>query len=544
MACENCNYVDTVIPMDYTKSAFQYINRKQYHNWKMIGIQATHDFVHGAGANAGITVDGSGRLMGVASGCKPIEEINQNNQMIGRGAWYFRAKVDGYSGQKSATYGIMGHCQSPGLVDRDDLSSQLASDVRDNVQPTAWDMEEPNIGTPMYRGWGLYQSNLFCACSDGYNSNWHMAVFIKEPKLDDDGNQQSDPSSPDGKAYNYYMQYEPDEDCSLRPDLDSRETCLARNSRRPGRFTSWEYLGGGKRRKWNTCEALSYNNSSSIRNSVCLNVNSSVFESNDILGVSGIQQYAPLQPQMVLQGVLVKLTSLPSCNHFDKVTPIKTGETTNPETGQTIENFTNFRCERAAIRFGGYCNVGAKWNPSCAFSTNGTQKQVHFNIQEYHYDRWDVSDDLISISDNRYKIFDELYTVPEMNYEIRVLAHKKSIIENYYNEKSGFEKSTWMQKRYLTGGKSSDSVKNENPDFAENGGRPGERLVVDGKVIPEFTSDPRGCSCQNPSDGAGAPYPIRPYSSFQYCANDFTCDKKCRVEISAGKETITLIKES
>lgn len=486
MACENCDYTDTIIPMDYTKSAFQFVNRKLYHNWKMIGIQASHDFVYGK-----IHLDSSGRLRGVASGCKPIEEINQNNQMIGRGAWYFRAKVDGYDGQKSATYGIMGHCQSPGLVSqREYLGGVGPADVQNNIQPSARQMEDPDLGTPFYRGWGLYQGSEFCACADGFNDTWHMAVFIQGPKYDIDGKFVPN-------QYEYYMQYDVDDDCGKFQDFEAKENCLARNSRRPGRFTSWDHLGGGVRRKWNTCEALSYTDQQAINNYGCLQTNASLFNSNDILGSAANGSFGPLMPMTIRQGVLVKLTSLPSCNHFDKVTRRIVNQYVNPENGQITYQYDVTRCERAAIRFAGWCNSGVGWGPSCAIGRSGTSKKFNYNVQEFHYDRWDKAIDGAG-GESAYKIFDELYEVPELSYKIRVLAHKKSVIMNYYNQKEGYEQSTWMTQRYVTGGSPTDSL-----------------------------STRRGCMCQNSSSGEGTPYPIRPYNTFVYCPNNFTCDKKC-----------------
>ena len=153
-------------------------------------MQASHDFVHGK-----ITQDASGHLKGIASGCKPVEEINQNNQLIGRGAWYLRAKSDDATG-KSATYGIMGHCQSPGVY----------SDVQMHIKPTAWEIEDPNF-MPFYRDWGLYQGQLFCQCP--YNPDWHVAVFVEETVTIDPFTRE-----PLNEPYKQtYMIYTPDEKC-------------------------------------------------------------------------------------------------------------------------------------------------------------------------------------------------------------------------------------------------------------------------------------------------------------------------------------------
>lgn len=511
MSCENCNYTDIIMPIDYTRSAFEYINRKQFDKWKMIGLQASHNFVFGK-----VGLNNSGVLTGISSGCKPIEEINQNNQLIGRGAWYFRAKVDNgsgtvdvpnpefkkkggepgqelrdeedniipefnQSGVSSAAYGIMGHSQSPGIV------YGGLGDVRNNVKPSARQIEDP-VNIPFYRGWGLYQGDEFCACAAGYNDVWHLAAFLEQKELDFDGNWTG--------GYTSVMQYDLDRECN-QPSLDEKENCLAENSRRPGRFTSWDHLGGGARRKWNTCEALLTVDVGAIGdNSKCLNVNASVFTSNDIIGGSGTgANFAPLLPFAIRQGVIIKLTSLPTCNYFEKVTPIKTNEVYNPETESYEDVYTNLRCERAVIRFAGSCDNQVQILSPCATFAQGIQKIFHFPVQEYNYDRWDRDTSNGLGGQGCFKIFDEIYYIPEIESRIRVLAHKKEILENYYRQKPGFEQSTWMTKRYLTGGNTDSSIYGN-----------------------------RGMMCQS-NTGEGTAYPIRPYNTFNYCPNTFTCDK-------------------
>ena len=124
----------------------------------------------------------------------------------------------------------------------------------------------------------MYQGDEFCACAAGYNDVWHLAAFLEQKELDFDGNWTG--------GYTSVMQYDLDRECNQH-SLDEKENCLAENSRRPGRFTSWDHLGGGARRKWNTCEALLTVDVGAIGdNSKCLNVNASVFTSNDIIGGS------------------------------------------------------------------------------------------------------------------------------------------------------------------------------------------------------------------------------------------------------------------
>jgi len=510
--CENCDYVDTIIPIDYTLSAFEYPNRKLYHKWKMIGMQASHDFVFGK-----ITQDASGHLMGIASGCKPIEEINQNNQLIGRGAWYLRAKSDDPEG-KSATYGIMGHCQSPGVY----------SDVQMHIKPTAWELEDQN-STPFYRDWGLYQGQLFCQCP--YNPDWHVAVFVEETIT-------IDPFTKKKLNEPYkqtYMIYTPDVDCGkkCKGDQECMEICLSQNSRLPGRFFSWLYLGGGKRMTIRTCEAVTpVGIQPAAENAVCLHANEAVFTSNDIIGTvehvavdekdgqtKNYSGYAPLLPYHVEQGVLVKLTSLPACNHFDKLfkfndlpdppdpsnintdangIPMPDGHGGSSVTGSSITGGTGnnrIRCERAALRFAGYCWSNLGWGTCGKYG--GTSRRFHFKAYEEHFDRWDRADD------GCYKILDETYDLPEVKFKIRILSHKKSILEKYLEggaeklQNTEFGQNNWMTKKYLTGGK-----------------------IADGPT------GKKGCSCKG-STGEDSAYPIRPYNDFNYCPNEFTCEKTC-----------------
>ena len=512
MACEKCDYVDTILPIDYTKSAFEYANRKLYHTWKMIGMQASHDFVHGK-----ITQDASGHLKGIASGCKPVEEINQNNQLIGRGAWYLRAKSDDATG-KSATYGIMGHCQSPGVY----------SDVQMHIKPTAWEIEDPNF-MPFYRDWGLYQGQLFCQCP--YNPDWHVAVFVEEIVT-------IDPFTKETLNEPYkqtYMIYTPDVDCGkkCKGDQECMETCLSQNSRLPGRFFSWLHLGGGKRMTIRTCEAITpVGIQPAPENAVCLRANDAVFTSNDIIGtteysaidpIDGLRKnyggYGALVPYHVEQGVLIKLTSLPACNHFEKLfkfndlpdppdpsnvnidengIPMPDGHGGSNVTGSSITGGTGnnrIRCERAALRFAGYCWSNLGWGPCGAYG--GTSRRFHFKVHEEHFDRWDRADD------GCYKILDEEYDLPEVKFKIRILSHKKEILEKYLKggaellKDTEFGQSNWMTKKYLTGGKIADGPT--------------------GKM---------GCKCKA-SDGENSPYPIRPYTDFNYCPNKFTCEKTC-----------------
>jgi hypothetical protein len=510
MACENCDYTDIIIPMDYTLSAFRYANRKQYNQWKMIGIQATHTFLHNGVNGIGIKVDDSGRLVGIASGCKVIEEVNQNNHIIGRGAWYLRAKSDGGAtkdgGTNSAGYGIMGHCQSPGI-------EGPQGDASFNVKQTAWSIEGYGYSTSellnmgltkealsqnggaFFRGWGSKQGTEFCSAAGA--SDWHMAVFFEYTK------------SYDGQK-DQYMQYYADEDCAKKCEFASDKkkcTCICRanNSQLPGRFTAWICVDDLSERVYRTCEALNYRlggvegrydmlHSSKL----CLDATNSIFSSNDILGTSSKDiakdlAYAPMRVLGIGDGVMVKLTSLPTCNHFDKVI-VEKGSYNESKIKDGEEQIVNtqyenkFRCERGVIRLAPQCFAAVSAGPVRAI------KSIHFDTIEKHYDRWDRSDK------SNLKIFDEVFTL-QNGIKVRVLAHHKDEIMKYYGDgvfRADYTKDKWLTKKYLTGGHYADGPTGQ-----------------------------KGCECNNSSDGTNSAYPIRPYNNFTYCANNFTCEKTC-----------------
>lgn len=510
MACENCDYTDIMIPMDYSLSAFQYANRRQYHQWKMIGIQATHTFLHNGVNGIGIKIDDSGRLVGVASGCKPIEEVNQNNHIIGRGAWYLRAKSDGGTtkdgGTNSAGYGIMGHCQSPGI-------EGPQGDASFNVKQTAWSIEGYGLSTAeliqrgdtlgvlaqngaFFRGWGSKQGTEFCMSAGA--ADWHMAVFFEYTK------------SYDGKK-DQYMQYYADTDCAKECEFASDKPkctciCRARNSQLPGRFTAWICVDDLTERVYRTCEALNYRlggvegrydmlHSSSL----CMDATNSIYSSNDILGTSSKDiakdlAYAPVRVVGIGDGVMVKLTSLPACNHFEKtfeqegsyvkINKLRDGE----EIETNVPYKFKYRCERAVIRLASQCFAAV------SAGTVRAVKMMNFKAIEKHYDRWDRNER------DSCKVFDEVFEL-DAGIKVRVLAHHKNEIMKYYGDgvfRADYTKDKWMTKKYLTGGKYEDGP-----------------------------TGSKGCECTNSSEGTDTPYPIRPYNSFNYCPNNFTCEKTC-----------------
>lgn len=455
MSCENCDYTDIIMPLDYDPRGFDYANRKRYDLWRMVGMQVSHPFV------GGIKLDSSGRYkQGIAEGCLPVEEINQHNHIIGRGTWYFRSKSDSkslpaYDGEgnpvlnggnptytNSAAYGIMGHCQSPGIED----SNGPRID-----QTSPFVLEDDQLSAPIHRGWGLALGTDMCSCAG--STDWHLAVFIKNNATDE-----------------LYMEYTPDEEC--KPEEDA-EVCAARNSRLPGRFSARL----PKQAPYRTCEAKasSYIPLSSEGAGLCA-INPSVID-------NGITGESPFFVSITKATIIVKLTSLPSCKHFDKVFYY----------GEGVEGpgnmFKRYRCERGVIRIAPACLVSIG-NES---SNQGqpSNKMFHYDVIEEHFDRWDIVD-----GNGSYKIYDELFTIKEFDFDIRVLAHSKAEIMKYFKEEEGYDRSTWMTKKYLTGGKTTDSP-----------------------------SGKKGCVCRN--NKSASAYPVRPYNNWSYCANNFSCLKTC-----------------
>jgi|LakMenE01Jun11ns_1017448.scaffolds.fasta_scaffold9953497_2 hypothetical protein len=499
MTCNNCDYTDTIIPIDYLPQAFNYANRKQYANWKMVGLQATHDFV------GGVQLDASGRLTGIASGCRVVEEINQNNHIIGRGAWYFRGKSDG-DNNGSAAYGIMGHCQSPGTPD----------DAIYNNKPSVYSIEgidgwdagyyQTISRTPMKKLWGLKQDSKFCATAG--STDWHMGAVIQEKYTDANNQEQT----------RYFLQYAKDADCDerCRNEQDKEKCyclCKASNSQLPGRFTSWICTDALENRVYNTCEAtLTVFDlkgwGETDQAPVCFagikpHVTESIYGENDT-DEPPFKWTPPFTLEGVGQGVIIRLTSLPACNHFEKLFVEKTTDFADTEVGNEKKDictnpeyegynpndpmcFTKNRCERAAIRIAGSCIAGVK----AGSGKRGKliEAGMYYGVQEYHYDRWDAYDGI--------KIFDEIFEVSKFNYKVRVLAHSKAVWEKIFTDfnKAGANKSSFIEIEYTTGAKSSDGPNAKRGDFCKS------------------------------SSGESSYFPIRPYNTYNYCPNNFTCEK-------------------
>ena len=527
----SCDYTDVIVPVDYTLSAFKYANRKHYANWKMIGMQVSH------GTVGGIKLDPYNYTTysnGIVTGCMPIEEINQNNHLIGRGAYYFRAKADGDPGTDSATYGIMGHCNTPGV------EYAVPSDVKPLIaRPGPWEIEGSDFvtqdfrdvmkPTPWFRGWGIPQS--WDKCSTMNALDWRVGYFVRNNQT----------------GFTYSVSWA-NADCSKSCGNDARciKLCKRDNSQLPGRFSPWEWIssrsGGEEQYIYRNCEALTYDfdiighgvdAQPQRNNSACYSAQGPAFTYNDILGVSG---YAPLnygQGGGAHLGVIIKLTSLPSCTHFEKLIQIddkrpskikdpnycvQAGADPFTSTRYPINPITfecdpplsgvfirNVRCERAVIRISTVCSYA--WKSGNTYKRGMTPHKVY----EYHYDRWDRADN------GNYKLFDEIYEIPDANLTVRVLAASTSIWEFYevppkikYEEgytnphttmgdpSVTFGQSDWFKKKFLTGG-----------------------------GINDLPTAAKGCRCQNPKDGDEGYYPFKPYNEFIYCPNNFTCEKTC-----------------
>jgi len=534
----SCDYTDVIIPVDYTISAFKYANRKNYGSWKMIGMQVSH------GTVGGIKLDPNNYTTydnGIITGCMPIEEINQNNHIVGRGAYYFRAKSDGMPGTNSATYGIMGHCNTPGV------EYATPSDVKPDIgHPGAWEIEGSDFvtedfrdvmkPTPWFRGWGVPQS--WDKCSTMNALEWRVGYFVRNNQT----------------GFSYMVSWA-NKNCSKVCGDSGPECynqCKSENAQLPGRFSPWKLVnsvnGGKEQYIYRNCEALTYDfdmvghgvdSQPERNNSACYSAQSPGFTYNDILGVSG---YAPLDYAVgggAHLGVIIKLTSLPSCTHFEKLIQIddkrpskikdpnyciqagadpftSTRYPVNPLTNLCDDKLEpvfirNVRCERAVIRISTVCSYA--WRSSNIYKRG----MIPYKVREYHYDRWDRSDD------GNYKLFDEIYEIPESNLTVRVLAANTKIWE-YYEPPEGFDRLT-------------DPINKETglPYSAEMGDPSVSFLKKDwfkkkfltGGGIKDLPSGAKGCRCENPKDGDEGYYPFRPYNEFIYCPNNFSCEKTC-----------------
>lgn len=464
----SCDYTDIIMPIDYTPEAFEFANRKLFHKWKMIGMQVSHPFV------GGIQLGTSGEIArGVATGCRVIEEVNQNNHIVGRGTWYFRAKSDAPE-IDSAAYGIIGHCTSPGVEDVGGISGGNGLRID---QSSPFVLEEFYGSQPIWRGWGLPLGPEFCACG-GKNSSWHMGVFIR------------DNNPTEYERNNIFFIYDKDDD--PRPGEDP-EVVEARNSRKPGRFNAWL----SKSNPYRTCEAFVSASPDQVRLQGNYAVGECIFaeEENSKNGITNSEcKQSPIGLAKVYATILVKLTSLPSCNNFTTVYKYP------PLEEDLIQREISYRCERAALRILPSCRIDAE------LGTVSTKKYVNFESIEKHYDRWDRSDTY----EGCYKIFDEIFEIPELNWTVRILSHNKRVLTNW-----------WDVQEY---GESNGPVFGHEGDYIWENAM--EKQFLTGGKITDLPSGMKGCTCTHKNQNEDN-YPIRPYNQFNYCPNNFTCEKTC-----------------
>ena len=463
----SCDYTDIIMPIDYTPEAFEFVNRKQYDKWKMIGMQVSH-MTEGDFGEQGVA-----RVFtrGMASGCKPIEEINQNNHIIGRGSYYFRAKSDA-SGIPSATYGIMGHCNTPGL---EKTGAGVAPFYTDRAEylpnPTDGDLEN-EMYSPMGRSWGRSMGQNLCFCAR--SKYWTLGAFVKN-----------------NKTGNVFFRYSVDNNCD---NAEDKRVCAALNTRLPGRFNAWneDYMN-----PYRTCEAT---------------MRCSIMNEGNGAGTCNISQSTldslagSISNIFTETGVDIKLTSLPACNHFDKTYERPEGIFNY---NGTLYSNVNYKCERAVLRIRGFCSVGVAFGPRGNFNTliidpltGLPTKKRTFHTYEYHYDRWDPSEEGGALTpDIAYKIFDEVFEIPELDLTVRILAHHLRVLNDYdYLFRSGGDPREHMTPIYVTGGISTQRMTDSNIE--------------------------KGCRCSHQGQNENH-YPIRPYNEFVYCPNNFTCEKSC-----------------
>jgi hypothetical protein len=212
------------------------------------------------------------------------------------------------------------------------------------------------------------------------------------------------------------MQYAKDADCALEC-RGLGEACLcaceARNSRLPGRFTSWICTDNLEKRIFRTCEAeLPLTGERTLEECrVCFSKIRKYVLENTILGTGtgddpkdyedlrslGIKNQAPFRLESLDQGVMIKLTSLPSCNHFDKIFRTKVNDDStkdpfihdicynqsHPSYNPNDENcYMNIRCERGVIRIAPSCiaAVSASGDVSAALNFIRNDRWLGLNI--------------------------------------------------------------------------------------------------------------------------------------------------------------------
>lgn len=449
------DYIDVVKVIDYTAGSFLYANRKHYHKWKLIGMAVSHTYVGGVKSTDSWSDldDGlANGIKGVASGCLVLEEINQHNHLISRGADYLRVKIDG---DNSATYGIMGNCANP--------DKSIDGFPSENQPPFRYTRPETVFkSAPLLNGWADPLDVNLCTCNTSTIKDWEMLVLIE---IDD------------VEGVKRFTQT-----AILGPSNEKLRSC---------EFLSWPAVGPIGTGSVDIERAVN----------ICVNYKDPIF--NIARG--------SLSGSVVLymdQGVLVKLTSLPSCNqrkpHYVRIPrggfgsdnlgkeAICYDETDSQYNPEESFCFSKVYPERAAIRIIPTCVAyGSYGDPDPAI------KIKYFDLIEKHFDRWDKA------VGGGFKIFDEVFSAPDAKMRIRVITHGPKYIEDYvkslYKEdgKTLKNPADYMKPYFLTGGN-----------------------------IDDRAGGAKGCSCSDLGQNEDY-YPIRPYNEFVYCPNNFTGEKTC-----------------
>jgi hypothetical protein len=533
-----CDYTDVVKVLDYTPDAFEYANRKSYHKWRLIGMQVDHTFVGGirlsdpysnlqaTGVNingmsevdkSGVFITYNQGLEGIVTGCIVLEEINQNNQLINRGASYLRAKVDG-DGNNSATYGILGNCKNPDKKRYGQSSYDTNAVTNFSEADQSWarfegleqlpaiptNVQDELFSKPMLNAWADPQDYYLCCCPT--NEQWEMQVRIE---IDDGGVKKYFVQSPVYKQDNFP------------------------NSIDLGTFNQYYGDGRGNRYYYRTCEAISYppggigegtkRQRDSISTKLCVDYSDAIYNVGYSGKPDGLLFEGSINLQQVTQGVFVKLTSLPSCKHFNQTINIRIPSGAFPDTPVGREKqdrcydpneygydpdqpmcFEHIRKERAVIRIMPVCMATAFTQ-----GRGGGQKaQIikHFDVLERHYDRWDKA----AGPGNGFKIFDEVFDFPAQKMRVRVISHGKKYLEQYAKD---------FPYKIVSDVNNIGTII-PNPDFMVP-------YFLTGGNVTDRAGGAKGCSCSHSAQSVGS-YPIRPYNQFKYCPNDFSGEKDCK----------------
>jgi hypothetical protein len=471
------DYIDVVRILDYTPESFLLKNRKRYDQWKIIGMAVTRrGFGTGDVKNTDEYSDPTDPLarglVGLASGCLVLEEINQHNHLVSRGADFLRVKIDG-SG--SATYGVMGNCKNPDKgLNATSIGPQYAGgfppDDGQQPLPNSQDLILPNYFlkySPWMNGWADSMDSNLCSCAGVDEKSWQMYVL---GEIDD------------VKGTKRFLQ----------TAGSTQKSTIGVNDQTIRTCDFISYPSGPEAQAGLLAESRA--------SDICVDYTNKMFN----LARGGLTGSVILA---LNHGVIVRLTSYPSCNQrkliklripqggFGSDELNKEEICYNPDDSQYNPEepfcFTRIYPERAVLRIMPVCMAKG------SVSTQEIYKINFFNHIEKHYDRWDKA------KEGFFKIFDEVFDFPDAKMKIRIITHKPEEFDKYYfslfkDDRVTFKNpADYMKPYFLTGGNINDRA----------GGA-------------------KGCSCTNEAQNESH-YPIRPYNQFVYCPNNFTGEKTC-----------------